>query len=135
MRISPKKIRLVVDVVRGMKVNEAIDQLKYSKKIARVPVLKLLNSAVANAEKNFNLKKDNLYIKKITADGGPILHRWRARAMGRAAPIRKRTTHLSIVLDETVPTEQIKNKKIEAKSAKSQKPVKAAKKKGDVKKK
>ncbi|MBU0649278.1 50S ribosomal protein L22 [Patescibacteria group bacterium] len=100
LRTSPKKIRLVIDMVRGERVAKALEQLKFSKKAAKFPVIKLLNSAIANAEHNFNLKRDNLLIKKITADGGPVLKRWRARAMGRGAGIKKRSTHLTIVLDE-----------------------------------
>jgi len=113
IRMSPRKVRLVVDLVRGMSVKEAQSQLKFMKKAAAVPVSKLLNSAVANAVHNFNLDAQNLYIKEILADGGPVLGRWRARAFGRAAPIRKRTTHISITLDE--------------KQAESKTPVKAPK--------
>lgn len=98
--MSPTKVRLVIDIVRGMKVREAQAQLAFMKKAAAEPVLKLLNSAIANATHNFQMDKDGLYIKSIVADGGPMLGRFRARAMGRAAPIRKRSTHISIVLDE-----------------------------------
>lgn len=100
IRMSPRKVRLVIDVVRGMNVKEAQTQLKFMKKAAAEPVLKLLNSAVANAENNFGIKKDDLRIKTLVADGGPILDRWMARAFGRSAPIRKRTTHISIVLED-----------------------------------
>ena len=100
IHMSPRKVRLVIDVIRGLKVNEARSQLHVMKKAAAEPVMKLLNSAIANAEHNFNLNTDELYIKQIFADGGPTLGRWRARAFGRAAPIRKRTTHIAIVLDE-----------------------------------
>jgi large subunit ribosomal protein L22 len=68
------------------------------KKVAALPVLKLLNSAIANAEHNFQLSADSLIVKTITADGGPVLHRWTPKAFGRAAPIRKRMSHISIVL-------------------------------------
>lgn len=100
IRMSPRKVRLVVDVIRGMKVKEARTQLQFMKKAAAEPVLKLLNSAVANAEHNFNLNADNLFVKAVAADDGPTLGRWRARAFGRAAPIRKRMTHISIVLED-----------------------------------
>lgn len=99
IRMSPRKVRLVIDVVRGLGVKEAHAQLSMMKKAAAEPVRKLLESALANATHNFNLNKDELYIKSITADGGPTLGRWRARAFGRAAPIRKRTTHISLTLD------------------------------------
>ena len=100
IRMSPRKVRLVIDVVRGLGVDEALTQLQFMKKAAAHPVMKLINSAIANAENNFQLKRDDLFVKSIAADGGPVYHRWRPRAMGRAAPIRKRTTHISVVLDE-----------------------------------
>jgi large subunit ribosomal protein L22 len=100
LRMSPKKVRLVIDLIRGLDVQAARTQLRFQKKAAAIPVLKLLESAVANAKHNFNLDEKDLCIKTIMADGGPTLHRWRPRAFGRSAPIRKRTTHLSIVLSE-----------------------------------
>ncbi len=98
LRISPRKVRLVIDTVRGKSVKEADIRLSLLNKGAALPVLKLLRSAVANAEHNFKLDADSLFVKSITADGGPTLKRSRPRAFGRGAPIRKRTTHLSIVL-------------------------------------
>lgn len=100
LHTSARKIRLVIDVIRGMGVGSAQTQLAFMKKAAAVPVLKLLNSAIANATHNFQLNGDALYVKTIVADEGPIIKRWQPRAFGRSAPIRKRTTHLSIVLDE-----------------------------------
>jgi len=102
VRMSPRKTRWVIDLVRGLNVDEAADQLRFMSKAAAVPVLKLLNSGIANAVNNFKLKKENLYIKAITVDGGPVLKRWRARAFGRAAPIRKRSAHINLVLGERV---------------------------------
>lgn len=98
IRVSPRKVRLIIDVVRGLPVPRAVAQLTFMKKAAALPVLKLINSAAANAEHNFNLDASALYVKAIMADGGPVLHRWRARAMGRAAPIRKRMSHVSVTL-------------------------------------
>ncbi|PKL72363.1 50S ribosomal protein L22 [Candidatus Kuenenbacteria bacterium HGW-Kuenenbacteria-1] len=100
IRISSKKIRLVINVIRGMDVDKAEDQLKFITKRACQPILKLLNSAITNAEHNFDLKKKNLYIKEITVNQGPTLDRWMPRAFGRGAPIRKRTSHITIVLDK-----------------------------------
>ncbi len=100
LHTSARKIRLVIDVIRGMRVAAAQAQLTFMKKAAAEPVLKLLNSAMANAAHNFKLATETLYIKKIVADEGPIIGRWQPRAFGRSAPIRKRTTHLSLVLDE-----------------------------------
>lgn len=102
IRMSPRKVRLVIDVIRGLSVNDARAQLMVMKKAAAEPVRKLLESAIANAEHNFNLNADELYVKRIMADGGPTLGRWRARAFGRAAPIRKRTSHISIILEPRV---------------------------------
>ncbi len=117
IRMSPQKIRLVVDIIRGKRVADAQTQLRFMKKAAALPVLKLLNSAVANATHNFKLDASALFIKSITADGGPIIHRWTPKAMGRATPIRKRTTHIAIVLGEKA--EKVKKakttKKAEAK--------------------
>lgn len=100
LRQSPKKVRLVVDSVRGMNAELAREQLQFTNKRAARPVLKLLESAIANARNNFNLKDTTLYIKRIAVDEGPTLKRYKPRAHGRATPIRKRTSHVSIVLDE-----------------------------------
>lgn len=100
LRISPKKIRPILDVIRGMSAEEARNQLNFIPKRASRHILKLLDSAIANAENNFNLKKENLYIKKITADEGPCLKRWMPRALGRATPIKKRSSHINIVLED-----------------------------------
>lgn len=98
LRMSPRKVRLVVNTVRGLSVAEAETRLTFLPKLAATPVLKLLRSAAANAEHNFKLNRKDLYVSKITADGGPTLKRWRPRAFGRSAPIRKRTTHISLIL-------------------------------------
>ncbi len=103
IHISSRKVRLVVDVIRGKRVREAQTQLQFMKKAAALPVLKLLNSAIANATHNFQLDEQKLFVKTIAADEGPTLHRSMPRAHGRAAPIRKRSTHISIVLEEKEP--------------------------------
>ncbi|MCF8042654.1 MAG: 50S ribosomal protein L22 [Desulfarculaceae bacterium] len=100
VRISPRKARLVADAVRGMKVGEALDKLKFTPKKAAGLFVKVISSAVANATNDSNVDADNLYIKKAFVDGGPTLKRWRPRAMGRAYIIRKRTSHITVVLDE-----------------------------------
>jgi large subunit ribosomal protein L22 len=96
--MAPRKVRLVVDLVRGLPVAEAELRLSFLKREAARPVLKLLRSAVANASHNFKLDPSTLVVKTITADGGVTLKRFRPRAMGRAAPIRKRTTHINLTL-------------------------------------
>ena len=100
IRISPQKARLIMDEVRGKKVDEAIRLLSFSpKKGARI-IRKLINSAVANAEANKEIDVDTLYIKRVYADQGPIMKRFQPRAMGRASRIKKRTSHLTVILDE-----------------------------------
>ncbi len=96
--MSPRKVRLVINTIRGLSVTAAETRLQFLPKLASEPVLKLLRSAIANAEHNFHLKKEDLVVKTITADGGPTISRSRPRAFGRAAPIHKRTTHINLVL-------------------------------------
>jgi len=93
---------LVADVIRGMEVNKALDQLRFIKKAAKMPVSKLVNSAVANAEHNYELDKSNLFIKEIMVNEGKTLYRWMPKAHGRATKIRKRTCHIDIILSEIV---------------------------------
>ena len=100
LRISSRKVRLVVDLVRKMEIEEAKTQLKFINKKSSELLLKLLNSAVANAKNNFNLDEKSLYISKIVVNDGKILKRWRPRAMGRSARINKRTSDVTIVLDK-----------------------------------
>lgn len=86
--MAPRKVRLVIDAVRGLSVMAADTRLTFMNQAAREPVQKLLRSAIANAEHNFHLKKEDLIVQTITADGGPTLKRSRPRARGSAAPIR-----------------------------------------------
>lgn len=98
-RQSPRKVRLVADLVRGKKVEEALTNLSFIPKRSALPLQKLLSSALANA-KNLSLPVENLIVKKITVDTGAILYRRRPRSRGMANPIRKRTSHVSVVLAE-----------------------------------
>ena len=100
IRISSSKVTAVIDLIRGKQVSEAKAILMNTPKAATEPVLKLLNSAVANAENNLEMNKDNLYVAEIYANMGPTLKRFRPRAQGRATSIRKRTSNITIVLDE-----------------------------------
>ena len=100
VRISSRKVRIVIDLIRGKSVREAEAILRYTTKAATEPVLKLLNSAVANPENNLELNRDDLYVAEVYANQGPTLMRFRARARGRASRIRKRTSHITIVLDQ-----------------------------------
>lgn len=111
LRMSPRKIRLVIDVIRKMPVDAALDQLRFINKLAAEPIAKLIKSAIANGENTYSLERDNLYIKEIRSDEGVMLKRWMPRAHGRATSIRKRGCHLSLVLGEIKESGQ-KEKKI-----------------------
>lgn len=100
IRISPQKARIVADVVRGMNVDQAITTLKFMPKKGAGILRKVVESAVANAAQDDQLDVDSLFIKKIFIDGGPSLKRIRPRAMGRATRIIKRTSHITVILDE-----------------------------------
>lgn len=101
LRISPRKVRMVVDTVRGKSVSQALNILAFTRKKAAIPVQKLLKSAVANAAENEGISDvDNLVIDRITVDEGPTLKRYMPRARGRATPIRKGTSHVRIMLRE-----------------------------------
>lgn len=100
LRIAPRKVRLVADSIRGKSAEEAQTILRFTIKKAGQPLLKLLKQALANARNNFQLDETNLYISKITVDEGPKYKRWRARARGRAAAIQKKTSHVTLILDE-----------------------------------
>ncbi|MBI1922054.1 MAG: 50S ribosomal protein L22 [Geobacter sp.] len=99
-RLSARKTRLVVDMVRGKAIQEALTILRFSPQSSAKIVAKLLSSAVANAEQKGVTDVDRLYVKTIFVDGGPALKRFLPRAMGRASKIRKPTSHISVVLDE-----------------------------------
>ncbi len=100
IRISSSKVSTVIDLIRGKKVNEAKAILAATPKSASEPVEKVLDSAIANAENNQELSRDNLFVAEIYANQGPTLRRYRPRAQGRATRIRKRTSHITIILDE-----------------------------------
>ncbi|HOC31351.1 MAG TPA: 50S ribosomal protein L22 [Armatimonadota bacterium] len=100
LRSTARKTRLVVDMVRGKKVEDAINILNFSPRKAALPVAKLIHSAVANAEEIGEVDVDTLYVKRIFVDEGPTMKRFMPRAMGRATRINKRTSHITVVLDE-----------------------------------
>lgn len=100
IRISPRKARLTADLVRGKKVQQALTDLAFCKKTGGSIVTKVLKSALANADQLGNIDIDSLFVKRITVDQGPSMKRFRPRAMGRATRIRKRTSHITVILDE-----------------------------------
>ena len=100
VRVSPRKTRLVLDLIRGKNVADAIAILKFTPNKAARIVEKTLNSAIANAESNFGLEKANLVVSEAFANEGPTMKRFRPRAKGSASPINKRTTHVTVVVSE-----------------------------------
>jgi len=100
IRIAPRKARVVMDLIRGKDVEEALSILRFTPKRASGIIEKVVNSAIANAEHNYELNRDDLYIDQGYVDEGPTLRRFRPRAMGRATRIDKRTSHITVVLRE-----------------------------------
>ena len=100
IRIAPRKVRLVVDLIRGKNVGEAISILKHTQRGASPVVEKVLNSAIANAEHNYDMDVENLYVSEAFVDEGLTLKRFRPRAQGSASPINKRTSHITVVVSE-----------------------------------
>ena len=99
VRISPDKVRIVLDVIRGVGYTEAVAILKSTRKAACEPLLKVLESAAANAENNLNMSKGELYVAECYANAGPILKRVMPMAKGSASRINKRTSHITVILD------------------------------------
>lgn len=110
LRISPRKLRLVVDVARGKNVQDAIDSLRFSNKKMADEVVRLIRSAVNNATQNQSVDVDKLIVKKIFVDGGPIMKRILPRARGSADRIMKRMSHVTVVVDEAPKAEKKKSK-------------------------
>jgi large subunit ribosomal protein L22 len=100
IRISPRKIKYVVDMIKSKPVEDAIDVLSLTPKRAAVVVKKAIQSAVANATENHKMKEEDLFISKILVNEGPTLKRFKPRARGRATRIRKRTAHLSVYVSD-----------------------------------
>ena len=100
VRISPRKIQIVCDLIRGKDVGTAMAILMQTPKAASEPLIKLLKSAVANAENNFSMDTGKLYVSEVYATGGPILKRMMPRAQGRAYRINKRTSHVTLAVTE-----------------------------------
>ncbi|MFA5953950.1 MAG: 50S ribosomal protein L22 [Patescibacteria group bacterium] len=122
LRIAPRKVRLIADLVRGRSVESAVAELQFWQKRAAEPIRKLIESAIANAEHNFKVKTDNLVIKSITVNDAVTMKRSLPRAFGRATPIRKRGSHVILVLAEREPS--VKQAKVVAVSKAKVKAVK-----------
>jgi len=100
VRIAPRKVRVVMDLIRGKQLSEALNIVRFTPKAASPVLEKLLLSAAANAENNYEMNRDALYVAECYADQGPTLKRFRPRARGRATMIRKKTSHITIILEE-----------------------------------
>ena len=100
VRVSPRKVQIVIDLIRGKQVDDALAILMYTPKSAAPVVEKLLNSAIANAENNLEMSRENLYVAEVYANQGPTLKRYWARSHGLADLIKKHTSHITIVLDQ-----------------------------------
>ena len=100
IRVTPRKVKIVVDLIRGKQVEQALAILAYTPKSAAPYVEKLLNSAIANAENNLEMDRSSLYVAEAYANQGPTLKRYWARSHGRADMIKKHTSHITIVLDQ-----------------------------------
>ena len=112
LRISPRKVRLLVGLIKRKNVDTALDQLNQMAKRSSIPLTKLLQSAIANAENTYKLNRDTLFIKEMFVDEGIKLQRYRPKGFGRAAPIEKKTSRVSVVLESREP-------KVAAKAEKS----------------
>ena len=129
VRMSPRKARLVAEHIRGRSVPEARAVLAFTSREAAGVLQKVLQSAVSNAEANHGIAEDRLYVKATYVDGGPVMKRWRARARGRVARIRKRTCHITVTLVEaTLTATQAATQEAEATEAASPKSAPAKKK-------
>jgi len=118
LRMAPRKVRLVANLIKGLHVEDARVQLELMTKKSSDPMLKLLNSAVANAKNNNKLDESALFVSKVLVNGGPTIKRWFPRAMGRAFPIKKRTCSIILVLSELEAQEPKKSKRAKAEAAK-----------------
>ena len=100
IRMTPRKVRVVANQVRGKSAQEAVDYLTFCKRSAARPLLKLIKSALANADVKGGMDIDNLFVRELLVDSGPTMKRWMPRARGSATPILKRTAKISVTLDE-----------------------------------
>jgi len=135
LRTSPRKVRQVIDLVRGKQVAEAQSILSFTLNKSARPVLKLLNSALATAKNDMHIDETNLFISKITVDEGPKLKRWHPMSRGRAYPIIKRTSHIVLILSEATLISKEKQEKIKSQITKSKPQTKSKKTKSQTERK
>ena len=102
LRISPRKVGLVAKLIRGLDVEDALNQLEAQIKKSNPYIKKLLNSAISNAENNFGIDRDNMYVSDVIVGAGPMLKRWMPKAYGRAGMVRKRSSKITLIVDERI---------------------------------
>lgn len=102
LRVTPRKLRLVADTVRGMNVQRALDNLQFHKRPIAIQVGKLIRSAVANANQKGGMRMDSLYVKQICVDQAAIMKRWTPRARGGSSQLQKKLSHIKVILDERI---------------------------------
>ncbi|MEK9174921.1 MAG: 50S ribosomal protein L22 [Patescibacteria group bacterium] len=115
LHISPRKVRAVVGVVKKMNPKDALNQLRFIPNMAARPLSKLINSAIANAENNFSLDTNSLKISEFKVDGGPVFSRFRPGSRGRVSPLKRKTSHITLVLEGQRAKGDIKKQREEAK--------------------
>ena len=120
VRVSPRKVRLVTDLIKGKDLTEARQILDYNPRAAARIVAKVLSSATANAENNNKLSPESLIVARAYVDEGPTLKRFRPRALGRATRINKRTSHITVVLDEKIPEREITRRRLRRRKPQSE---------------
>ena len=120
LRMAPRKVRLLTDLIRGKEALRALNILSFANKRAALPLKKLLESAISNAKNNFQLEEKNLFISEIKVDEGPKLKRFRARARGRAGQIQKKTSHISLILSVLEKKETLSKEKTAEKTPKEE---------------
>ncbi|MDZ4231841.1 MAG: 50S ribosomal protein L22 [Candidatus Pacearchaeota archaeon] len=128
IRIAPRKVRLVADLIRNKKASDALTQLQFTTKKGADPIRKLLNSAIASAQQQYEVNPSELKIVKITVDEGPKLKRWRARARGAAYQIQKKSSHISLELEIGKAVKKTRS----ASPVKAEEPVEVEKKTGEA---
>ncbi|MBI4991928.1 MAG: 50S ribosomal protein L22 [Candidatus Harrisonbacteria bacterium] len=127
LHVAPRKVRLVASALKGLSVNEAEAQLLFRPQRSGKPLLQLLRSAIANAKNNYKLNTDNLFIESIRVDQGPMMKRFLPRAMGRATPIQKKTSHVLLIVEDREKAKAPRFNIAEVKKAKLPKKEKAGK--------
>lgn len=125
LRLAPRKVRAVSNLIKGKSISDALNQLEAMTKRPSLPVIKLLKSALSNAENTYDMVKDNLYVKSIIVNEGVKLKRFKPKGFGRVSPIEKKTSHLKLILAEKTPglKRKVSDKKVKEEKQEVKKPL------------